>query len=67
MSRAACGSCVGSGARAGRAISSSGVREKKLGEIDPLDADSDRVEEHRAADAVVLAHGHLGGDPAADR
>ena len=65
------GSCVGSGATAGSwneyADELLGCQGEEVGELDPLDVDSDRVEEHRAADAVVLAHRHLGGDPAADR
>jgi hypothetical protein len=29
---------------------------EEVGELDPVNADSDRVQEHRAADAFVLAH-----------
>ena len=44
-----------------------GGEGEEVGKLDSLDVDPDRVEEHRAADALVLTHRHLGGDPAADR
>jgi pimeloyl-ACP methyl ester carboxylesterase len=43
-----------------------GGEREEVGELGPVDVDSDGVEEHRASDALVLADGHLGGDPAAD-
>jgi hypothetical protein len=44
-----------------------GGEGEEVGELDPLNVKSDRVEEHSAADAIVLSHRHLGSDPAADR
>ena len=44
-----------------------GGQREEVGQLDPVDVDPDRVQQHRAGDPLVLADRELRRDPAADR